>query len=68
LRLAQEHSSRKSDLLVDGTINVDSRWPTRTSQRAGKLLAIGKDNLVEMHQGLAVLGAIADRGDFVAGL
>src|SRR5882762_8057129 len=38
----------------------------RPSERARKLLAIGKDNLAEMHQGLAVLGGIADRGDFVA--
>ena len=40
----------------------------RPSQRAGKLLAIGKHDLVEMHDGLAIFGAIARGGDFVAGL
>jgi len=41
---------------------------TGPSERCSKLLAIGKDNLAEMHQRLAVLGGIADRGNFVAGL
>jgi hypothetical protein len=41
---------------------------TRPLERCRKLLAIGKDNLAEVHQRLAVLGWIADRGNFVAGL
>jgi hypothetical protein len=39
---------------------------TRHSERARELLAIGKDNLAEMHHGFAVLGGIPDRGNFVA--
>src|SRR5579862_3839983 len=38
------------------------------SERARKLLAIRQDNLVQMHDGLAILGQIAGGGDFVARL
>jgi len=41
---------------------------TRPSERCRKLLTIRKDDLAEMHERLAVLGGIADRGNFVAGL
>jgi hypothetical protein len=49
-------------MLGDSTVSG-----TRPSERCRKLLAIGKDNLAEVHQRLAVLGGIADRGNFVAG-
>jgi hypothetical protein len=59
---------RQSRFTGVGIIKVYSRWSTRPSERSRKLLAIGEDNLAEMHQRLAVLGGIADRGNFVAGL